>query len=84
MSLRLAGALLDELDELVGAVQRDLSEHQDFIAGLQPGRLRRAVRKDAPDDRVIARIEIEDLEAQSLAHHGRQLVGVGELPGRAQ
>ena len=41
--LGLAGAFLDEADELLGAVQRDLGEHQDFIACLQPRRLRRAV-----------------------------------------
>ena len=58
---RLARALLDELDELVGAEQRDLGEHEDLIAGLQPRRLRRTMGFDFLNDRVITRVQIEDL-----------------------
>ena len=76
-----AGAFPDELDELISAVQRNLREHQDLIASLHPGRMRRAIGVDPIDDRVVARVEIENLEAEGLAHDGRQLVGVGELPG---
>ena len=62
--LRFAGTLLDELDELVCAVQRDLGEHQDFIACLQTRRLRRTAGIDTLNDRVVARVEIENLEAK--------------------